>query len=429
MLPDRHRRTTHSAATCDANLKPMPDEPIRALSTQTRQTPTNPEVTPVRLLSTGKTNRGETQVGTALTHFPGVAFANLHVSSHNRTREIDWLIVTPNAVATIEVKGTRLVGELITDANQPWTIGGQKADFAGGPNPVSQTRVAAATTRGHLNVTNTAHDHYVNAITVVTGDVVVTPHQVADTWVCTPDQLAGVLLRLRPVPVNARTAAAICASFGYDIDDTALESDGFEVDPAPVTKTSDSSNNRREKRRATMQATADMLWQRSHARRVALSGIGAGLSLIYLVTRPWESVLAGIALMTAIAIAQLLVRARIPGPRKHGVFAVFVWLVTLIPYVGVGAALTTPLFTYGYGVPGYLVLDVILSLLVALLLLLTTFSGRCGFIYPPPVVVERFDAKQRPTGLFLLAQPEGKKLRFDLHLLDPSDPRAKTLNG
>lgn len=128
-------------------------------------------------------NYGETRVGNTLTDLPGLAFANKYVTSRNRTREIDWIVITNNTIASIEVKGTKQTGTLITNPNGPWTIGGQKADFVGGPNPLGQTRKGASTVRGHLDTTNTALGHYINAITVISGDIITDPHKVGDTWV------------------------------------------------------------------------------------------------------------------------------------------------------------------------------------------------------------------------------------------------------
>ncbi len=377
-------------------------------------------------------NRGESQVGEALADLPGVAISNVYAAGNNRTREIDWVVVTPSALASIEVKGTRLTGAVVTDLNSAWTINGAPVDFAGGPNPVGQTRRAAATVRGHLDEAGIAAGYYVNAITVINGEVNLSPHQVGDTWVCLAHQLAGVLLRIGRKPIDAATAAAIASAFGQpDIPAAALESQAFPVaapqDPPTTTDTTSSAQRRHDSRRHAMAEIADALWERSHLRRVVLSGIGGALSLLYLVTRPWQSVVVGFALMAVIAGIQLVIRIRLTGPRQHGFFAVLVWLTTLTPYVGVFAALSSPFFTRDLHGEQFL-LDDTVSVLVGLTLWLTTLAGRCAFVYPPQVVVERYDSKNRPTGAFLLANPAYRGDRgFDMRMLDSADPRSKTV--
>jgi len=374
-------------------------------------------------------NRGETRVGRALTYLPGIAITNLLATSKNRTREIDWLVITPTAIAAIEVKGTRQHGTLTTALNGDWTINNTKADFAGGPNPLNQTRKAAATARNHLDAANTALGHYVHAICVITGDITVTPHTQGDVWICTPDQLAGVLMRLRAHPLTITTARAVTAAFGTPVPPAVVAAENFPTHHTPKPATHSSTHDtRRQARRTAMEHTANRLWERAHTRRVVLSGLGAATSLIYLATRSWQAMLAGIGLAAVIGAWQLITRHRLPGQRKHGIGACVIWIITLTPYIGAGAAIVNPLLTHlsPTSPDTLLLVDAVVSWLIALLLFLTTLSGRCGFIYPPPVVVERHDAKHRPTGLFMLAQPDGKQRSINLTLVDTDDPRSRT---
>jgi hypothetical protein len=120
----------------------------------------------------------EHEVANVLARVPGGLALMGVVLPGRGGREIDALVVRPDRVVTIEAKGTGLSGPVTIPANGPWLIGGQEADFAGGPNPLNQTRVQAQRLRGLCNEAG-VRVGFIPAIAVVVGAVELEPHDVA----------------------------------------------------------------------------------------------------------------------------------------------------------------------------------------------------------------------------------------------------------
>ena len=174
-------------------------------------------------------NKGERSVGHALTHVPGLAFGNVLVSHGNQTREIDWVVLTPRALVAVEVKGSSQTGDLTPHLNGHWTIGGQPATFAGVVNPIKQVRVSAAIASRQMKDSCSDPDLYVHGVVVVTGDITLDKAlKVGDTWVCLPEHLAGVLIRLANTMVTGSTTRIIASELGQrDLTEMQIDGEGF----------------------------------------------------------------------------------------------------------------------------------------------------------------------------------------------------------
>lgn len=99
----------------------------------------------------------------------GLLLTNVQLPSR-RSREVDGVLITPDAVLTIEAKGTGLAGLLSVQPNGPWRIGGTVADFPSGPNPTSQARQQAQISAGLLAEAGVRTPR-IRAIVAIDGDV------------------------------------------------------------------------------------------------------------------------------------------------------------------------------------------------------------------------------------------------------------------
>lgn len=369
--------------------------------------------------------RAERAVVDALALTPGLALCGVLAESRKRTRELDVLLLRPSGIAVVEVKGSGMVGDLVTALNGEWTIGGMVADFAGGPNPIHQARTAAAAASGHLSRGGDRRV-FVDAIVAVAGDVTVAPHRVGDVWVCRVDQVPAVLPALAAHPVDVGGAVAAAAAFGVDVDVDTCTVEQFP-DQVPAEGDRPAAASRADTRRRRMEAVALRMWRASH-RRLTLMSVPAAAASVYAGTQlTWPGVAAGVAAVCGVASWQLWRRGRLPGVRMTGPAAVAAWTVSLVPYGGAGAAAITPWLS---GAPaltdGLWLVRFNACTLFALALLLVTRAGRCGFVYPPPGVAERLTADGRPSGTYVLV-PADTTPGMPIGLLDPLDPRATIL--
>ena len=79
-----------------------------------------------------------------ISSWPGVAVANLHVTRGHQTREVDLFVISPGGAYLVEVKGTGVAGELVCNANWPWSVGANKTPFNNSEcNPGQQALLAA----------------------------------------------------------------------------------------------------------------------------------------------------------------------------------------------------------------------------------------------------------------------------------------------
>ena len=355
--------------------------------------------------------RSERQVLEACRHLPGVLVLGAHATAGSRTREIDAVLLSPTGLYTIEAKGTRQAGTVTAHANEPWTVDGQPADFAGGPNPLRQGRGAAQCLRAALNAAGVATP-FIPALIVVSGDQVdLPPTRLGDTWATSVANLPATLLRQRTDRVGLATAAQVLTTLGVTIEATELLNQGFtDEDPAPSPSTDDrrasSRDRRRERRRKELTDRADAEWRASHDRRLLGSLFAVAVMFLVVPKLPTESWVPGLLLAAAAGTWQLILRRRTPGPRHSGRVAAVLWLFSLAPVFGAGAALSSlPMIGTVEDAARWPLL--LLLLLTALLLSVCTLAGRSGFIHPPAAVFERYDANGRPTGAFRLESDRG----------------------
>ena len=386
----------------------------------------------MRVIHTAGTTvpRGEQTVVNALSAAPGYLLANVLATSKKRTREVDLVAVHGTGVTSLEVKATLKPGTLVTVENGPWTINGTPVDFVGGPNPLAQARSGAASMRGHIE-RETGVVTFIPAIVVVVGNATVEPHKRGDVWVCTPEQVAGVLMRQTPQRITSEQAASIVAAFGHtEPADSALAKEGFAQSQHPVTPAAATLSAAERKvlvRKEDMDNTAETMWRQSHLRSVVASGIVSILALIYtLIISSPTAFAGGTTLACIVGLYQVSLRVRIPGPRLDGPQDVLVWLVSLGPYFAIGATLTLPLADAAPGETANLIQWYVAALFI-ILILATTLMGRNAFIYPPNVVVEKLGRNGKPTGFFILASPDSRRKRYRVRMLDPNDPRVKVL--
>lgn len=368
----------------------------------------------------------EQQVVNVLGPAPGMLLVNILAKSSKRVREVDVVVISGTVLASIEVKATMMVGDLQTSLNDAWTVGGKTVDFAGSPNPLAQARAAAAATRGHVE-RETGANVFIPAIVVVAGNATVAPHTIGDVWVCSPDQLGAVLLRLKPQPVDAETAVAIAAAFGFTVNAAVLVADeAFHTGHGQAVKRQSSAQVRRQERYDAMEDVALVMWTASHKRNLITSAIIAFCSFAYFLWDPrFYALIGGLFAASVVGAWQLYQRSRIAGPRMAGKLSAAWWVLSLSPYFAVGFALSVPFESSSFGVDERVIAWYV-SILVTLAILAMTLVGRSGFIYPPQEVVEKQDKHGNPTGLFMLTSPGQRRKRYNLRLIDPNDPRVRS---
>jgi hypothetical protein len=363
--------------------------------------------------------RAEDRVRAACQHLPGVLILGAVVTSGPKSREVDAILLTPTGLFAIEAKGTNQSGQVETSPNGTWTIGEERADFAGGANPLRQARRAAQMLRAMLSDAD-VDSPFIPAIVAVSGDDIdLPPSRVGDTWATSVEHLAATLLRQRPQRVSLADAGAILAVLEVNADTVDLAEQGFSDQPGDEDEDDDSEagytrpaepsgvplnsrGRRRARRYDEMVQHSHREWRTSNRRRLG----GSTLSIaVIAATLPYlraDSYVTGPLLMAAVAAWQLAVRYRKSGPRDSGPLAIAAWLFTLVPVAGIGATLSalTALPTTQRDAQGPLT---ILLVLIALLLGLCMLPGRSAFVHPPAVVLERHDVNGRPTGAFMLA--------------------------
>jgi len=101
----------------------------------------------VLIIECKRPNTAEVELIKSLDGLDGIAVIGYTVTQGDREREIDALVFTPVRAVSIEVKAPIIdgprTGELTPNANSPWTINGERAEFYGGSNPMGQARTAA----------------------------------------------------------------------------------------------------------------------------------------------------------------------------------------------------------------------------------------------------------------------------------------------
>lgn len=363
----------------------------------------------------GHLTYAERRVRDACQHLPGVLVLGAMVGTGSRLREIDAVLLSPTGLFTVEAKGTRQAGVVATHVNQPWTVDGQPAAFAGGANPLRQARQGAQMLRAALDAAD-VDSPFIPAIVAVSGDDVdLPPTALGDTWATSVPNLAATLLRQRSTTISSSSAAAILDAIGVDVPGEVLHAQGFpDSDGSPASSKThkpagqNSRDRRRTRRYEEMTSKAHTEWRRSHNRRL-IGSVGAGAVLagvVHLLTA--ASLVNGALLLAAAASWQLADRHRKSGPRDTGALSVAAWMLSLLPVFGIGAVLTTltSVTTVEDAAQGPLAL---LLVLTALLLGCGILPGKSAFVHPPAVVLERFDTSGRPTGAFMLADAQPRR--------------------
>jgi len=125
----------------------------------------------------------------------GIAFSNL-LTGGRQSRELDLLVWTSSGrLVVVEVKGTSTAGRLDVFANAAWQINGQRAYFAGGPQPHRQAKTAASRVAKTLNYSHVQHP-WIEWVVAISGPIELNqPTKVDNGWVCRVDQLAEFLSR------------------------------------------------------------------------------------------------------------------------------------------------------------------------------------------------------------------------------------------
>lgn len=365
-----------------------------------------------------------------LKNVPGIAIFNYVCVSGSYSKEIDCILITPDGLRVVEVKKSNQQGELVATPNHPWTIGTQEVLFAGGNNPLSQTRLSAQKLRAFFNNKKLKTPFIVAVCSVDGNKVEPMSAQLGDTWVCTTDQLPATLLGIRRQTVWVDTALAILTALGWE-HYTRLDmlQAGFQTRPmdpgkpksAPVevikTPKINSADRRRQARFEEMANQAKKNWITSGDRRIIASAVvlilvvaygiivGVGLGWV------WAATVGALA-----AVLQLFRRMRLDGLRSQGKVAFLAWLVTLSPWVGVGLALYQVLWaaaniTQSVDDGLQWAYSANFSLLMGLLFAASTLIGRSPYIYPPEVVLERYDKNGKPTGQYMLVDASPRSSR------------------
>lgn len=352
----------------------------------------------------------------ALADQPGVLLVNALVTSGRRTREVDGIWIHPESTMVIEAKGTSLAGLVRSHLNGPWSIGGVEADFAGGANPLVQARKAAQYLRQALH---DGEGGFIAAVVAVSGsNVVCEPHLQGDLAVTATAQLARVrALNLPGAGFHVDDVYSLLRSL--DLPDAwlpaaeALAGEGFlpGVRPvviaptAEVSRSGESSKDRRRKRRLDdLREQADAKWNDSHRKRAVASALSLVLLALLGVALPLYCFNAGLVVGALVGAWQLrTVRPRYGDRTKSGRGPMFGWLLSLAPFVGLGAALAWAAALPAVGLDAWPFV-LILAILLACVMGCAILAGRNGYVYPPALVVERFDEKGRPTGAFNLVE-------------------------
>lgn len=350
-------------------------------------------------------SRSERAMMAALRESAGVLLVGFLVSRGHQTRELDGIVLTRSGITVIEVKGTTRSGVLRFAANAPWTIDGQEWDVPGGVNPVHQARRGAQLLR-QLCAESAIQTGFVDAVVAISGPVTLVGTGVGDTPVVPVAALGDVLAAGTGNRVSAGTVAQLLSIVGAPpIAAAVLQREGFRTSTqAPAAPGyAGKAQAKKVKRFAQMQSTAEKQWRSGNTRREAMCAVGTVASLLYLAfsnsLRVWVG---GVLFFTVAALFQFIVRRRYSGQRTRGPLAVAGWLVTLGPMLGIGAAVMVIANASGSpSVENMFALNQ--SSLLLLGLALSMFSGRCSYVYPPPVVLERLNSRGEPTGAFMLA--------------------------
>jgi len=368
----------------------------------------------IRVTPGATPNRTDRALAKSMDKLPGVALQGVSVARGRTVREIDAVVLTPDGLVVIEAKGTAMRGQLASSLNSDWTIDGAAADFYGGPNPLAQTRKAAQVLRQSLESVGVASG-FITAVVAVSGPVRTSPHLLGDTWVSHVDDVAGVLLRMRRSIMSISTARRVLACLGIeDISDADLEQEGFTAgeEGEQGAAQANSRDRRRARRIAEMEVQAQESWKNANRRHLVFTSIGGIVSALVMVnTHPVHPAPIATSVLAA-AAWQLTNRHRFAGQRTSGTLAVLGWLVTLTPWAGVAAVLTST-STITSLTSEQKVMQANFTVLASLMLLLTMVAGKSSFIVPPPLVLERFDVHGKPTGTLVLADARPDKSGSD----------------
>lgn len=346
----------------------------------------------------------------AMRDLPGVLVVNALVTTGKRTRELDGVWIHPRGLVALEAKGSALRGTVTPHANSAWTIGRATADFASGPNPTLQARLAAQVLKGSLG---RGAKHWVTPVLVVAGDVELAATRVADVHAVATSGLQALLLeqsRTGDVITHA-DASSILRALDLDGADapeaSELTAEGFpdaapQPAPAGAPSRTGGKERRRARRLAELEAQARQTWHRSHVRRIVASALAAAVLVGVMPRLPWYCTVVGVSTGIGAGLYQLWVRRNRSGPRHHGPNAMALWLLSLLPVAGIGATLSwmaalPVLETMQW--PFVLTLAILLACAMACGVL----TGRSAYVHPPELVLERFDEDGRGTGAFTLA--------------------------
>lgn len=155
-------------------------------------------------------NSAERELIEAIKDLDGVAFIGYMVAQGEREREIDALVFTPVRAVAIEVKAPMLAtpreGELVPYVNAPWTIGGDKAQFYGGSNPIGQAKVGAQIFATFLRERMEKTPFVQVAVSIADGDLTMSegPKMIGQTAVGLTSQIVEALelMKKKAIPLE-----------------------------------------------------------------------------------------------------------------------------------------------------------------------------------------------------------------------------------
>jgi len=389
-------------------------------------------------------NRAELAMVGGLKDQPGILLVNTLVTTGWRTRELDGIWVHPRGIIAIEAKGVRQSGTLHTSANGPWMVGGATLDLASGPNPILQARTGAQSLRAALTAAD-VNAGFIPAVVVLSGTgLTLSPHTVADSPVLLVQDLPALASLVRGHDIGAELVRSVLAALDITTDpptDEELLAEGFVAGSRPVPSPPPAGGGRpaqtrqaggrpprapaeerrvserraaenvarpaakgerRARRVGDLEESARVDWRRSNRRLLVTCGLVMVALGFYLPTLPAFAVAIGALAAGLSGAYQWSVRARYSGLRDEGPLAVAGWLLSLVPYVGIGSSVAwvSTLNTLDAGSWPFVVM---LSVLISAGMTAAIHSGRSSFVHPPAHVIERLDHAGQPTGAFALA--------------------------
>jgi len=163
----------------------------------------------------GELDRTDQEIVRALSPYAGIVVTGYKPVQNGQVRDLDLIVIFPSGVLAIEGKGSYgKTGELHWNINGSWDIGGDRTAFK--PRPNEQVRKAAQLLKSGTWAGEPVH---VSEAVVVCGEGVTLTQRIGgelrehpiqemyeDGWVCLPDGLVLVLIRLRDLAAQRRRA-------------------------------------------------------------------------------------------------------------------------------------------------------------------------------------------------------------------------------